>query len=142
MTAQTAKPKTFSVSVTYILYGTPAKVFSALTDEGIIGQWCDGGGKVDHKVDGDVEMFGGWVKGKVLEFDVKAKKLSYTWKPKEWDVKTPPSVVEFDFKPNAAGTEVTVIHSQFPTQAEAENHRRGWTDFVFEPLNDYFTDQL
>jgi uncharacterized protein YndB with AHSA1/START domain len=137
MTAKAAKPRTFSVSVTYILYGTPAKVFAALTDEGIIGQWCDGGGKVEHKVDGDVEMFGGWVKGKVLEFDARNKKLSFTWKPKEWDPKTPPSVVEFAFKTHAAGTEVTVTHSEFPSQTEANNHKSGWTDYVFEPLNDY-----
>ncbi len=142
MTAKIAKPKTFSVSVTYVLYGTPAKVFAALTDEGIIGQWSEGGGKVAHKVDGDVEMFGGWVKGKVLEFDARSRKLSYTWKPKEWDAKTPPSVVEFIFKPHAAGTEVTVTHSGFTSQTEANNHKTGWTDYVFEPLNDYFASLL
>ena len=126
MTAQTAKPKTFSITVSYILYGTPAKVFSALTDEGIIGQWCDGGGKVEHRVDGAVELFGGWVKGKVLEYDVREKKLSFTWKPQEWDAKTPSSVVDFNFRTHEAGTELTVSHSHFPSQAEADKHKNGW----------------
>ena len=139
MAAKTTKAKTFSISTKYVLYATPDKVFEALTREGILGEWCDGGGKVANKVDGDVELFGGWVKGKVVEYDSKARKLSYTWKPKEWDLKTPASLVEFSFAKHAAGTEVTVHHSGFPSQTEANNHLSGWTDYVFEPLNDYFT---
>ena len=133
--------RNFAVSVSYVIYATPDKVFDALTNEGIIGQWCDGGGKVAHEVDGDIELFDGWVKGKVVTFDKKKKKLSYTWKPKEWDKKTAPSLVEYTFKTHAAGTEVTVEHSGFPSKEEADNHLRGWTDYVFEPLNDYFTFQ-
>ena len=141
MTAAKTTPKTFSASLSYVIYATPEKVFEALTQEGIIGQWCDGGGKVDHKVDGDIELFDGWVKGKVVAFDKKNKKLAYTWKPKEWDKKTAPSLVQYTFKPHAAGTEVTVEHTGYPTKDEADNHLRGWTDYVFEPLNDYFTFQ-
>src|SRR6187551_503641 len=136
--SNSVKAKTFSLKTSYVLYGTPAKVFEALTQEGIIGQWCDGGGKVEPKVDGDVELFGGWVKGKVVMFDSRGKKLAYTWKPEEWDKKTTPSLVEYTLKPHAAGTELFVEHSGLPTQTEADNHLKGWTDFVFEPLNDYF----
>jgi len=134
--------KGFSIATSYILYAPPAKVFEALTQEGIIGQWCDGGGKVDNKVDGDVEMFDGWVKGKVVVFDSRGKKLAYTWKPSEWSAKTAPSLVEFTLKPHAAGTELFVEHSGFPSQEEADKHLGGWTDYVFEPLNDYITSIL
>lgn len=65
--------RNFAVSVSYVIYATPDKVFDALTNEGIIGQWCDGGGKVAHEVDGDIELFDGWVKGKVVTFDKKKK---------------------------------------------------------------------
>jgi len=130
--------KGFSITMSYIVYAEPSKVFDALTLEGILGLWCDGGGKVEPSVDGEIEMFDGWVKGNVLVYDKRGKKLSYTWKPKEWNKKTAPSVVTYNFQPHAAGTEVFLEHTGLPTQAEADNHRNGWIDFVFEPLNDYF----
>ncbi len=141
MAAVTTGSKTFSISMAYIIYATPEKVFDALTQEGIISQWCDGGGKVDLKIDGEVELFDGWVKGKVVSFDKKKKKLSYTWKPSEWDKKTTPSLVEYELKSHSAGTEVILNHSGFPSPEEATKHENGWTDYVFEPLNDYFTFQ-
>ncbi len=133
----TGTAKKFAITISYILYAPPAKVFNALTQEGVIGQWCDGGGKVEPKIGGAVELFDGWVKGEVVAFDSKTKKLSYTWKPSEWAKNTEPSLVEFTLKPHEAGTELQVIHSGFPSQEEADKHRSGWTDFVFEPLNDF-----
>ena len=92
---------------------------------------------MEHKVDGDVELFDGWVKGKVVVFDSRGKKLAYTWKPSEWSAKTAPSLVEITLKPHQAGTEILIHHSGFPSQTEADNHLNGWTDYVFEPLNDF-----
>lgn len=137
MNAGSDKPKKFSITTSYILYAPPAKVFDALTQEGVIGQWCDGGGKVAAEIGGPVELFGDWVKGTVVAFDSRNKKLAYTWKPTEWTAKTEPSLVEFTFMPHEAGTELKVFHSGFPTQEEATKHLSGWTDFVFEPLNDF-----
>jgi uncharacterized protein YndB with AHSA1/START domain len=134
-----AKTRNISITTSYVMYASPAKVFDALTKEGIIGEWCDGGGKVEPEIDGDVAMFGDWIKGKVVTYDQRNKKLSYTWKPSEWDKKTAPSLVEYTIKPHPAGSELTVVHSGFPSQEEADKHYNGWTDYVFEPLNDYFT---
>ena len=139
MCAKAVKPLAYSVTMKYVIYASPEKVFEALTMEGIMSAWCDGGGKVEPKAGGDVEMFGGWVKGKVVTFDKKGKKLSYTWKPAEWDKKAEPSLVEYQIKPHAAGSEIQLVHTGFPSQEEANKHRDGWTDYVFEPLNDYFT---
>jgi uncharacterized protein YndB with AHSA1/START domain len=131
----------FSITMSYIIYGSPAKVFDALTQEGIIGQWCDGGGKVEPVVDGEVHLFGDWVKGRVTVFDKKGKMLAYTWKPAEWDKKTPASLVAFKLMPHAAGTEIFLEHTGLPSQTEADKHHTGWIDYFFEPLNDYFTFQ-
>ena len=130
--------KTFSIKLKYIIYAPPEKVFEALTKSSIINKWSDGNGKVSDKIDGDVEMFDGWVKGKVVQYKP-GRKLSYTWKPSEWDKKVPPSLVSYTFSDHQAGTEVTLEHVGFPNEKEAEKHKDGWIDFVFEPLNDYFT---
>lgn len=129
--------KNISIKLKYIIYAPPDKVFEALTDTAVLSKW-GGNGKVSLKEDGAIEMFDGWVKGKVLEFKP-AKKLSYTWKPAEWDKKIPESIVEYILKEHQAGTEVILEHKDFPSQEEASKHKDGWVDYVFEPLNDYFT---
>jgi hypothetical protein len=53
-----------------------------------------------------------------------------------------PSIVKYTFKQHAAGTEVLLEHTQLPNAEEADKHNSGWIDYVFEPLNDYFTSQL
>lgn len=130
--------KNFSLKTKYIVYASPEKVFEALTNSSVISKWSKGNGKVTPKIDGDFELFDGWVKGKVLEFKP-AKKLSYSWKPAEWDVKTAPSVVKYVFNEHKAGTEIILEHTGFPSQEETDKHNSGWIDYVFEPLNDYFT---
>ena len=134
-----SKSKDFSIRLSYIIYAPPAKVFEALTREGMIGEWCDGGGRVGDKAGDTVNLFGDWVKGEVVTFNKKALKLSYTWKPSEWSSKTPASLVTYKFIPHPAGTEVFLEHSGFASQEEADKHLNGWTDYVFEPMNDYFT---
>ena len=138
MSTKKSVKKAITISVSYVIYAKPSDVFDALTKATIIEKWCDGGGSVELKEKGKVELFGGWVKGSVIEFSKKEKSLRYTWKPSEWDKKSDESVVQYFLKTHPAGTEVLIEHSGFPNQTEADKHLSGWTDYVFEPLNDYF----
>jgi uncharacterized protein YndB with AHSA1/START domain len=132
------KAGNFTIKDTYIVYSTPEKVFEALVDPGIIGSWGGGLAVVEGKAGGKFEYFDGWVSGEVLVFKP-GKELSFTWKPSEWSKSTPASVVSCKFKEHKAGTEIVLTHSHLPTQEEADKHKEGWIDFVFDPLNDYFT---
>ena len=129
--------KNFSIKLKYVIYAPPSKVFEALTKSSTISKWSGQSGKVSPEKNGAFELFDGWVKGEVKEFNP-AKKLSYTWKPAEWDKKTTPSLVTYVFKEHKAGTEIFLEHSGFPNKEESEKHESGWIDYVFEPLNDYF----
>ncbi|MEP7168728.1 MAG: SRPBCC domain-containing protein [Bacteroidota bacterium] len=130
--------KKFSLKLKYIVYASPEKVFEALTKSSIINKWSDSAGKVSEKTGGEFELFDGWVKGEVFIYKP-GKKLSYSWKPAEWDKKTLPSIVTYTFNEHSAGTEIDLEHKDFPSAEEASKHKDGWIDFVFEPLNDYFT---
>ncbi|MEP7263525.1 MAG: SRPBCC domain-containing protein [Bacteroidota bacterium] len=132
------KDSGFSIEMNYVIYASPEKVFEALTDTGIIAAWGGGIGVVENKPGGKFELFDGWASGEVLVYKP-GKELSYTWRPSEWDKKTPSSTASFLFKTHAAGTEIILNHTQFPSVQEATKHKDGWIDFVFEPLNEYFT---
>lgn len=133
-----ADKKDFSIRTAYIVYAQPEKVFEALTDPGIIAAWGGGFSIVEHEEGGRFELFDGWAFGEVITFSP-GKELSFTWKVKEWDRKTPASRVRYLFKAHPAGTEVVLSHTELPTQEEADKHAMGWVDYVFDPLNEYFT---
>ncbi|CAN5495852.1 hypothetical protein BH11BAC2_BH11BAC2_21710 [soil metagenome] len=128
----------YTFKTTFIVYSTPEKVFEALTDSGIIAAWGGGLSVVSPEAGGPFEMFDGWVTGEIVSF-VPGKELAYTWKPEEWDKKSPASEVHFQFKKHPAGTDVVLFHTNFPSQEEADKTGNGWIDYVLDPLNDYFT---
>lgn len=130
--------KNFSIKTTYVVYASPEKVFEALTDPGIVAAWGGGLSIVESKQGGRFELFDGWVKGEVKTF-IPGKELSYTWKPDDWKPKDNVSLVVYKFKTHPAGTEVILEHTGLPSQEETDKHTNGWLDYVFDPLNDYFT---
>lgn len=128
----------YNYKTTYVVYATPDEVFEALTDPGIIAAWGGGFSVVESKPGGHFELFDGWVKGEITHYKA-GKELGFTWKPAEWDKRTKPSDVHMKFMPHAAGTDVVLVHTNFPSEEEATKHGNGWIDYVFDPLNDYFT---
>jgi len=131
----------YSFRTTYVVYASPDEVFEAMTDPGIIGAWGGGMSVVEDKIGGRFELFDGWVKGEITHFDP-GKELGYSWKPAEWDKRTKASGVLIKFMPHPAGTDIVLSHTHFPTHEEADKHGNGWIDYVLDPLNDYFINEL
>jgi uncharacterized protein YndB with AHSA1/START domain len=131
------KDKGYPFTLTWIIYASPADVFNALAMPEVITEWTGDTAVLEPKVNGAFEMFGGWVKGTVLAFEP-GKKLSYSWKPTDWNKKADASTVTYLFEKDEAGTKITLTHEGFPSLKESNDHKSGWVDNVFEPLNDYF----
>ena len=131
--------KPFHFTITYVLYADVARIFDTLTQREAVATWCEGGGGMNPVPEGEMDWFGGWVKGTVVDADRGNGRLVFTWKPSEWDKKSPESVVRILMKPHPAGTELLLEHGGFPSKEESDKHASVWTDHVFEPLNDLFT---
>jgi uncharacterized protein YndB with AHSA1/START domain len=129
----------FPLSLQYVFYADTLQVFDALTKKELVDRWCDGGGSVEPVQGGAVAYFNGWVLGTVQEADRLKGVLAFTWKPSEWDRKLPESIVRIQLKPHPAGCEIFLEHGGFPSREESDKHVGGWTDYVFEPMNDFFT---
>lgn len=129
--------KSKTIKVTVILPATPHDVFEALTESRIIKRWSGQRGNVEPKIGGTMEMFDGWVKGKVLDYNPR-RILSYSWKPQDWSDDVAESIVSYRLKKSAKGTTVELQHRGFPNDSEAQNHKDGWHEFVFDPLKEYF----
>lgn len=129
--------KTYSFAMSVSLDASPDQVFRALTDAQQIRTWSGQAGKVVLKKNGKMELFDGWVEGNVLNFS-SGKILEYTWHASEWDNNIEASVVKFVFSSTTKGTKVSLRHSHLPNAKEAQSHKEGWKEFVFDPLKEYF----
>ena len=125
----------FDLDLEFILSGKPKRVMQLLTDPVLIRKWSGEDAVLEHMVGGRFEMFDGWVKGKVLKMTV--NELSYTWHAGDWADDAAPSEVHYTLKEDEAGTRVSIHHTGLPNADEMNSHKTGWTDFFFDPMEDY-----
>ncbi len=125
----------FDLALEFILSGKPARVMELLTDPVLIRKWSGGEAVLENRVGGRFEMFDGWVKGTVLK--TSKNELTYTWKTSDWPEETKPTEVHYLLKEDEAGTKVILHHTGFPDEEEMKNHKAGWTDFFFDPMEDF-----
>ena len=130
-------PKARPIAMTATVNATPSEVFAALTDSKTIHKWSGQKGMVQAKVGGKFEFFDGWVKGKVLAYK-RGKAVSYTWHTADWEKQITPSVVQFTLSPSKSGTKISLKHSGLPDEKSRNEHQGGWTEFVFDPLKEFF----
>ncbi len=121
----------------YTLSAKPEKVMQLLTDTALIRKWSGGEAILEKKPGGRFGMFDGWVNGTVLKCG--NNELAYTWKTTDWAEDAKPSEVHYSLKEDEAGTKVILHHTGLPDEEEMKSHRSGWSDFFFEPLEDYIS---
>jgi activator of HSP90 ATPase len=125
----------YGLQLEFILSGKPKRVMELLTDPVLIRKWSGSEAIVENKVGGKFEMFDGWVTGKVLKTG--AHELAYTWKTSEWPEAATPSEVHYLLREDEAGTKVILHHTGFPNEEEMKSHKSSWTDFFFDPMEDF-----
>jgi uncharacterized protein YndB with AHSA1/START domain len=125
----------YDLSLEFQLSAAPDRVMQLLTDAVLIRKWSGGEAMLENKVGGEFMMFDGWATGKVLKTG--ESELAYTWKTTDWAEDTAPTEVHYLLKKNDGGTKVTITQTGFPNEDEMKSHRSGWTDYFFDPMEDY-----
>jgi uncharacterized protein YndB with AHSA1/START domain len=125
----------FDIELEFQLSAKPKRVMELLTDAKLIRKWSGQEAILENRIGGRFEMFGGWVTGAVTVTN--ANELAYTWKTTEWGENIRPSEVHYILKADEAGTRVLLRHTGLPDEEEMNSHKSGWTDFFFDPLEDY-----
>lgn len=120
---------------TVIINATPAQVWDALTNPGLIKQWLFGTHVIsDWKVGSPILFTGTWQgteykdKGTILQFETE-KLFQYNY----WsgfsglpDSVENYSIVTFKLEPVSTGTQLTLTQSHFPTQIGYEHSDKNW----------------
>jgi activator of HSP90 ATPase len=133
------KQKTITITQKVNLPASPDDVYCAFVDPKKHSEFTDSEATGKAEVGAKFTAWDGYIQGKHLELE-QGKRILQEWVTTDWPEGYSPSQVEFSFKANKGGTEVTMVHSNVPAEQDAEL-AQGWIDFYWEPLKDYFKKQ-
>ena len=130
------KIKTTSITQKKLLPALPEAVYDALLDPKKHSKFTGSKATGNAKVGAKFTAWDGYISGRNIELE-KGKRIVQEWITTDWPDQYPPSRLEFTFKEIEGKTEVTMVHSNIPTEQEQEL-KQGWIDFYWKPLKIYF----
>ena len=128
--------KTTTIKQKIILPALPGEVYDALLDAEKHSEFTGSKATGKHKVGAEFTAWDGYISGRNLELE-KGKRIVQEWVTTEWPENYPPSRLEFTFKEVDGNTELTMVHSEIPTDQE-EELKQGWIEYYWQPLKTYF----
>jgi len=128
--------KTETIRQKITLAAKPIEVYEAFVDSrkhsSFTGSKATGEGRVGAKF----TAWDGYISGKFLKLE-KGKRIVQEWVTTEWPDGYPPSRFELTLREVKGGTEVSMVHSEVPTE-QFEDIKGGWNEFYWKPLKNYF----
>ena len=130
------KKKTTTITQKIIIPAPPEEVYDALLDAQKHTKFTGSKATGKAKVGAKFTAWDGYISGKNLELE-KGKRIVQEWVTTEWPENYPPSRLEFTFKEVKGKTELTMVHSDVPTDQKQELEE-GWTEYYWKPLKTHF----
>ncbi len=89
------------------------------------------------KKGGKFSAWDGYISGETVELK-KNSKIIQRWRTTEFSDEDPDSLIEITLVKTKDGTKLTLAHSEIP-KGQAAEYKKGWEDFYFAPMRDYFS---
>ncbi len=115
----------------------PARLFSAWLSGKEHSAFTGSPAKISPKVGGKFTAWDNYISGTTSRL-VKDRKIVQRWRTTEFPDKSPDSLLTIEFEKVKEGTELTLTHEEVP-QGQASEYRKGWQEFYFKPMKDYFS---
>jgi len=120
-----------------IINASPEEVYDAYVNPKKHAEFTGSPTTGTPKVGGKFTAWDGYISGKYIVL-VEGKKIVHKWKTTEWPAGYPPSLVKLNLRKKGKVTELTMIHTDVPSE-QAEEYARGWKDFYWNPLKERFS---
>lgn len=128
--------KTESITVSAVIPASPERIYKAWMSGKEHGAMTGSFATAVSKVGGKFTAWEGYISGKTLELEPGAR-IVQSWRSTDFAEDAPDSRLEVLLVPSKTGTRVTLKHSELPAGSSAE-YRKGWIDFYFKPMKEYF----
>ncbi len=122
----------------FIVFPVNAKeLYKAWLDSDTHSAFTGSPAKIDPVKGGKFTTWDGYISGPTIEL-VPGRKIIQTWRSTDFDAKDPDSTLEIQFEQHDRGSaRLTILHSNLPERL-LEELRKGWKDFYFQPMKEYF----
>ena len=127
-----------TIKQTYLIDGSPAKVWRALTDPEVIEVWSDADADFEPVVGAEYALWDGSICGEIVEVTPR-KKLVQTWQPDNWE--RTDSVVTFKLTPVGKKTRVDLLHENVEAFDYAGTNE-GWDLYYLGAIKRMFDAKL
>ncbi len=124
------------IKQTVFMPATPEAVYEAYTDPKIHSEFTGSEATGKPEVGEDFTAWGGYIEGQYVELEP-GKRVVQTWSTSEWPKDAEPSTVELTFDAVKNGTNITLVHTDVPSE-QSDEYDEGWHTSYWEPMTDYF----
>ncbi len=93
--------------------------------------------EVDPVIHGKFSAWEGYITGTILALEP-FHKIVQSWRTTEFNLHDEDSMLEVIFESLNGKTKLTLKHFNIP-QGQANNYKKGWKDFYFKPMQQYYS---
>lgn len=127
------------IEQTVTIPATPEEIYDAFMDPKKHAKFTGSEATGNPVVGGEFSAWDGYIHGKNLELKI-GKLIVQEWTNTDFPEGYPTSRFELTLKKVPEGTEIHMVHSKIPA-GQAEELKKGWIEFYWEPLRKYFVKQ-
>jgi activator of HSP90 ATPase len=128
--------KADSIRMSAVVAAEPKAVYAAWMSSKGHGEMTGSGAKITAKVGSAFTAWDGYISGKTLELEP-GSRIVQSWRTTDFESNEPDSHLEVLLEKAKGGTKVTLVHTNIPA-GHGPEYRKGWLDFYFKPMKDYF----
>ena len=118
--------------------GTPGVIYSHWLDSEGHTAMTGGPAETSDEVGGKFSAWGGYISGKNLAL-VPGEAIIQSWRTTEFTPSEEDSHLEIRFEATAAGTKITIVHTNLPDHGM--QYKQGWVDNYFTPMVEFFANR-
>jgi uncharacterized protein YndB with AHSA1/START domain len=130
------RPMRFAFEVSAVLPASADRIYSAWMSSAGHSAMTGADAEVDPRPGGAYSAWDGYITGRTLELEP-GRRIVQSWRTSEFAADQEDSRIEVLLAPVEDGTQVTIRHSNVPTDQPGYEHG-GWQESYFDPMREYF----
>lgn len=125
-----------SFKVSAVMPVNAKMLYEAWLDSKEHSEFTGGEAVIDPKAGGSFSAWDDYISGKTLELEP-YRRIVQSWRTSDFPDGSKDSNLEVLFEEVEKGTKITLVHTDIP-EGQGEDYKKGWNDFYFEPMKEYF----
>ncbi len=128
--------KTDSIKASALIPAPPEAIYAAWMSSKGHGEMTGSPANVTARAGSQFSAWDGYISGRTLELKPPSRILQ-SWRTTDFAEEEPDSLLEVLLVKAKGGTRVTLNHSRIPS-GHGPEYKKGWIDFYFKPMKEYF----